>query len=120
MNSAAADFPPALTTKSGVGLKMIPVGSKVTPPVPAGRLTMSGLPAGCGAPAPSYKVELSLWLLATQAGPGPKLMPQGFTRWVSTVTVPLAVSATRFLATNAVAALTVRVTDLALLLPPPP
>src|SRR4029077_15405647 len=120
MNIAAADFPPALTTKSAVGLNTIPVGSNVAPPAPGGRLTMSGLPTGWGAPAPSYNVDVSLWLLATQAGPGPNAIPQGFTRLVSTVTVPLAVSATRFFATNAVAALTVTVTDLVVLLPPPP
>ena len=47
-------------------------------------------------------------------------MPQGLTRLVSTLTVPLAASATRFVIANTVAALTVSVTDMLLVVAEPP
>src|SRR5690348_3811302 len=120
MNSAAPDLPAALTTKSVVVLPTIPVGSKVAPPLEAGRWTTSALPAGCGTPLPSYSVDVSLWLLATQTGAvGRNTIPQGFTSSLSTVALPLAVSATRFLAANAVAGLTVSDADIMKLLAPP-
>src|SRR5215475_3929003 len=120
MNSAAADLPAADTTKSALVLPTIPVGSKVTPPLEGGRLTTSALPAGCGTPLPSYSVDVSEWLLATQTGAvGRNTIPHGFTRWVSTVALPLALSATSVLAANAVAGLTVNDADIMKVLVPP-
>src|SRR5215469_5088267 len=119
MNNAAADFPAAVTAKSAVVLPTIPVGSNVTPPLEAGRLTTSALPAGCGTPLPSYSVDVSVWLFATHAGvEGRNTIPQGFTRWESTVAVPLAVSATSVLAANAVAGFTVNDADIMKVLVP--
>src|SRR5581483_673956 len=105
--------------KSVVALATMPVGSNVVPAELAGKCTMSGLPAGCGTPLPSYSVEVSVWLLAIHTGaPDAKTIPQGFTRLVSTVAYPLALSATRSFDTKVVAAVTVRVTDImALVLP---
>src|SRR5215467_4859599 len=121
MNSAGADFPGTLTRKSVVVLPTIPVGSKGTAAAEGGRCTTSGVPAGCGTPFPSYRVDVSVWLFATQTGAvGKNTMPQGLTRLASTVAVPLAASATRFLAANTVAGLTVSVTDMVLVVAMPP
>src|SRR5574337_857115 len=85
-NAAAADLPPALTTKSVLGLKTMPVGSKSTPPAPCGSATTRGAASGCGLPFPSYSVDVALWLLATQTGDvGPNAIPQALTSLASVV-----------------------------------
>src|SRR5262245_1948410 len=72
--------------KSVVGLCTWPVGADGgVPPAAGGTVTIRGLPAGKGSPAPLYTVTTPVPLSEIQNGPpmGLKEMPQGFTRFES-------------------------------------
>ena len=105
----------ALTTKSLVALKTMPVGLNAAPAVLGAKLTTSGAAVGCALPLPSYCVAVALRLLATQiAVVGPKAMPQGLTRCASVLSAAVPeVSATRFVTVKAADGVTVNVADFA-------
>ena len=94
-NAVGADVPPWVNANEVVELNTIPVGF-ASPRVPGGSCTSGtvGL-SDVFTPFPSYRVDLLVWLSATQKTPfGLKAMPHEFFRLASTCAAWLAPSDT--------------------------
>jgi hypothetical protein len=88
---------PGATRKVPVPLKTVPVGAAGgVPPAGGGMVTTSGLATGNNWPAPLYRVEVPVALLATHNGlVALAEMPHGFTRFGSVCAARPGMSETR-------------------------